>query len=178
VGYATATASARNDSATTSSAPGTLLPPLFWHFLISFSACRTNSVLHAGAGEKLILPPPVLLLGQAGPGPAQYSGPGLAQKRIVWAEIGPIFFGADLGPSLSSPVFWAGSGPEKNFWAEIGPIHFWADLGPSWFWAESGPVVWAGPARFNIYYIYIYIYILYFVLFIYIYIYIYLYLYI
>ena len=68
-----------------------------------------------------------MLLGQVDPGPAQSSGPGLAQKSII--------------------VF---------FWAENGPIHFWADLGPSLFWAESGLVVWAGPARFNIiFYIYI-----------------------
>ena len=34
-------------------------------------------------------------MGQAGPGPAQSSGPGLAQKRILvfWAEIGPTILG-------------------------------------------------------------------------------------
>ena len=168
MGYATATASARNDSATTSSAPGTLLPPLFWRFLISFSACRTNSVLHAGAGEKLILPPPVLLLGQAGPGPAQSSGPGLAQKRNFLGRDRPNTFLGRPRPIIVQPSLLGRVWPRKEFLGRDRPNTFWADLGPSWFWAESDPVVWAGPARFNIYYIYIYI--IFCIIYIYIYI--------
>jgi hypothetical protein len=75
-------------------------------------------------------------LGQADPGPALSSGPGLAQKILF-----------------------------SFFWAEIGPTHF-GPKSAQQFWAESGPVGWAGPAQpieyyiiFCIIYIYIYIYI-------------------
>ena len=106
-------------------------------------------------------------------------------------------FVAGPGGSWPRPVFWAGSGPEENFFCgpisaqyTFGPrlaqYNFLGRDRPSTplgrdrpmyifgpisahhgFGAESGPVVWAGPARFNII---IYIYII-FCIIIYIYIY-------
>jgi len=66
-----------------------------------------------------------------------------------WGENNsPRLFWLGPGGSWPSPVFWAGSGPEENisfFLAEIGPIHF-GPKSAQQFWAESGPVGWAGPA--------------------------------
>jgi hypothetical protein len=65
-----------------------------------------------------------LLLGQAGPGPAQSSGPGLAQKRIFWAEIGPIFFWGRPRPIIVQPSILGRVWPRKEFLGRDRPNTF------------------------------------------------------
>jgi len=89
-----------------------LLPPSLLRFVL-FPACRTNSVLHVGGWGENNSPPPVLLLGQAGPGPALpfWAGSGPEENiRLCWAEIGLIYFGPRSAQNL-----WG--------WVRPGPAH-------------------------------------------------------
>ena len=74
----------------------------------------------------------------------------------------PVSFFSLLGQTGSGPVFRSGSGPAQTrrsmiaCWAEIGPTQSGpSSAQPFFVRAESGPFIWAGPARFVfIYYIY------------------------
>jgi len=91
---ASATAPLETQEATATPRQVTLLSPLLWFLFFSFSACRTNSVLHAGVGGKLIPP------AHFGSGPG-----GSWPSPVFWAGSGPeenisLFFGPRSAQSI------------------------------------------------------------------------------